>query len=74
MSTVAHFFIIIVAQKFVITWLTFSLTFTQFAQTSEVCCIDDCFATFPINNGLLGFFHDFSHIILGHVGICSGGF
>ena len=28
MSTVAHFFIIIVAQKFVITWLTFSLTFT----------------------------------------------
>ena len=30
MSTVAHFFIIIVAQKFVITWLTFSLTFTQY--------------------------------------------
>ena len=29
MSTVAHFFIIIVAQKFVITWLTFSLTFTR---------------------------------------------
>lgn len=29
MSTVAHFFIIIVAQKFVITWLTFSLTFTS---------------------------------------------
>lgn len=29
MSTVAHFFMIIVAQKFVITWLTFSLTFTQ---------------------------------------------
>ena len=29
MSTVAHFFIIIVAQKFVITWLTFSLTFTM---------------------------------------------
>lgn len=28
MSTVAHFFMIIVAQKFVITWLTFSLTFT----------------------------------------------
>ena len=30
MSTVAHFFIIIVAQKFVITWLTFSLTFTDY--------------------------------------------
>ena len=29
MSTVAHFFMIIVAQKFVITWLTFSLTFTR---------------------------------------------
>lgn len=28
MSTVAHFFMIMVAQKFVITWLTFSLTFT----------------------------------------------
>ena len=30
MSTVAYFFMIIVAQKFVITWLTFSLTFTFF--------------------------------------------
>ena len=34
MSTVAHFFIIIVAQKFVITWLTFSLTFTQEVRSS----------------------------------------
>ena len=31
MSTVAHFFMIIVAQKFVITWLTFSSTFTGLA-------------------------------------------
>ena len=30
MSTVAHFFVIMVAQKFVITWLTFSLTFTEY--------------------------------------------
>lgn len=32
MSTVAQFFMIIVAQKFVITWLTFLLTFTGFLQ------------------------------------------
>lgn len=37
MSTVAHFFIIIVAQKFVITWLTFSLTFTREQNDYELC-------------------------------------
>lgn len=37
MSTVAHFFIIIVAQKFVITWLTFSLTFTFLPRHDKTC-------------------------------------
>ena len=36
MSTVAYFFMIIVAQKFVITWLTFSLTFTTNENTFEI--------------------------------------
>ena len=41
MSTVAHFFIIIVAQKFVITWLTFSLTFTA-ERPARHCSIPKC--------------------------------
>ena len=61
MSTVAHFFMIKVAQKFVITWLTFSLTFTCFLihyrnriMDKDRCEMKD--ASFSIT-----FFHGVSH-------------